>query len=83
LLFCIFILILSYGHNGGEQKGLILLGHGFNYFVEGLFILSIVTSYLYNEWFKLKWYINISVMFITGSMLALVIILNNGISSLL
>jgi hypothetical protein len=82
VLFCLLIPVLSHGHNGGEQRGLVLLGYGLNYFVEGLFILSITTSFFYKEWFKRKWYINILIMFITGGILLTVVITNGGVSSL-
>jgi len=86
VLFCVYCLLipfLSKGHNGGEQLGLTLLGHGLNYFIEGLFAISVITSLLYITWFKAHRYINVLIMVITGSMIVLVIVLNGGISSLL
>jgi hypothetical protein len=82
LIFCVAIPFISHDHNGGEQLGLTLLGHGLNYFVEGLFLISIFTSFLYRSWFKKKWHVNALIFFITGGIITLTIVLNNGTASL-
>jgi hypothetical protein len=82
VFLCLLIPILSHGHNGGEQLGFTLFGHILNYFIEGLFLIAIITSFLYKAWFKTHWYVGVAIIVLTGSVLASVIILNGGISSL-
>lgn len=82
IVFCFLIPFLSYGHNGGEEKGLTLLAYAVNYLLEGLFILSILTSFLFKKWFKKYWYVNFLIFIILGSMILTIWIRNGSAASL-
>jgi hypothetical protein len=81
-IYCLVTAFLSSGHNGGEERLLVLLGHGLNYFIEGLFIISITTSFLCKTWFKKYWPVNVLLLVITSVIIITVAIQNDGFSSL-
>ena len=53
------IFILSKISSGGDP--LIFLGHVLDVAIYGLLILSFVTSFVFWNWFKKYWYINVSI----------------------
>jgi hypothetical protein len=68
--FCfIGIPILSIGSYGGEQKPFVLLSHAIDWSVYGFLILSFLTSFIFWNWFKKYWYINVSIFSICFIML--------------
>lgn len=75
-LFCLAIPILSIGHSGGEQRPLTLLAHALNILIYGFFVISIITTFLFQKWFKKYWYINVFIFVISGGLLAAVYLLN-------
>ncbi|WP_316787006.1 hypothetical protein [Pedobacter frigiditerrae] len=65
--FCVIgVPILSMGHSGGEQVPMTLIAYALNYFIYGLFFISILTSILFWNWFKKYWYINLIIFILTG-----------------
>ncbi|WP_316756312.1 hypothetical protein [Pedobacter aquatilis] len=68
--FCVIgIPILSMGHSGGEQVPMTLIAYSLNYFIYGLFFISILTSILFWNWLKKYWYINSIIFILTGALI--------------
>lgn len=67
LALCVVgIPILSIGHSGGEQVPTTLIAYALNYFIYGIFFVSILSSILFWNWFKKYWYINSVIFILTG-----------------
>lgn len=67
LAFCIIgIPLLSMGHSDGEQVPMTLIAYAINYFIYGLFFISIFTSILFWNWFKKYWYVNLVIFILTS-----------------
>ncbi len=67
LFFCIVVIPLAdIGHSGGEQVPFTLLAYAVESAIWGYFLISIVTSIIFNKWFKKYWIINLLVFFFTG-----------------
>lgn len=70
VLFCIVVIPLkSAGHSGGEQVPMTLFFTAGDIFLLGLFVISIVTTFMFWRWFKKYWYVNVSIMIFTGYLL--------------
>jgi len=64
IIFILFgIPILSKGSPGGEQKPFTLMADVMVILFLGLFFLSFITSFLFLNWFKKYWYINVCIFF--------------------
>ena len=71
LLFFIFVIIpiANIGHSGGEQIPLTLLASAIGIAIGGYFIISILTSIIFDKWIKKYWILNLIVFLITGGIL--------------
>lgn len=76
VIFCLAIPILSIGAPGGEQKPLTLLSYATNYFFYGYFVLGVLTSIFYRQWFKKYWYVNLVIVLLTGGLIGYVYFMN-------
>jgi len=69
-LFCLIgIPIINMGHSDGEQIPLVMLVYAGYVMIILLFILSILTSFMFRGWFKKYWFINLIIMVFTGYVL--------------
>ena len=65
----VFIPIKSIGYSGGEQVPLTLLADAVQWIIWGYFLISIITTMAFFEWFKKYWIINVLIFIITGVIL--------------
>ncbi len=77
-LFLLFIFVIipieNIGHSGGEQIPLTLLAYAVSIAIGGYFIISILTSIIFDKWIKKYWIFNLIVFLITGGILLRVLI---------
>ncbi len=74
LLFAIvFIPILSSGYSGGGE--LTLLSYTIYVFICGILVISILTPFLFKNWFAKYWFVSIGI--IGTSILVLILSINN------
>ena len=71
IYFILIIPISSVGHSGGEQVPLTMFAKGLEIFSWGFFIISIITSFIDKEWFKIFWPLNLVIFLMTGGLLFL------------
>ena len=70
LFFCFIVIPLANtGHYGGEQVPLTLLAYAVGPAIWGYFLISILTSIIFNKWFKIYWILNLIVFLVTGLIL--------------
>jgi hypothetical protein len=71
LLFFVFVIIpiANIGHSGGEQIPLTLFAYAISFAIVGYFIISILTSIIFDKWIKKYWILNLLVFLITGGII--------------
>lgn len=57
------------GHAGGEQVIMTLLAYSLKPIILGYFTISILTTFLYKNWFRKFWFVNVIIFSITTYLL--------------
>ena len=69
IFWFVIIPIADIGHAGGEQVIMTLLAYSLRPIILGYFTISVLTTFLFRNWFRKFWFVNVIILSITTYLL--------------